>query len=119
MSNHKIGHLCEKAALLYLMLKGYLPVAMNVVTGRGTGAGEIDLIMRRGKTLVFVEVKKRSSYCRGVEAITGKNQMRVARASAVFLQRHPAYQGYDVRYDAVVCVPWQWPKHIKGAWRIL
>lgn len=119
MSNHKIGHLCEKWALFSLMIKGYLPVAMNVVTGRGTGAAEIDLIVRRGKTLVFVEVKKRPSYRIGTEAINIETQMRIVRASAAFIQRHPIYQGWNVRYDAVICVPWRWPIHLKAAWRVL
>ena len=119
VSHHKIGHLCEKWALLALMLKGYLPVGMNVITGRGTGAGEIDLIVRRGKTLVFVEVKKRSDYAKGVDAITIENQMRVVRASAAYLKRHPIYQKWQIRYDAVICRPWKWPTHIKDAWRIM
>lgn len=119
VSQHKIGHLCEKWALITLMLKGYLPVGINIVTGRGTGAGEIDLIVRRGKTLVFVEVKKRKTYAQGVDAITIENQMRIVRASAAYLKRYPIYQNYRVRYDAVICLPWRWPKHIKDAWRVM
>ncbi|MBR5130558.1 MAG: YraN family protein [Alphaproteobacteria bacterium] len=119
ISHHKIGHWCEKLALLALMLKGYLPVDTNVVTGRGTGAGEIDLIVRKGKTLIFVEVKKRTTYAKGVDAITIENQMRIVRASAAYLKRHPIYQKWRIRYDAVICLPWRWPKHIKDAWRIM
>jgi putative endonuclease len=58
-TNYKAGHRAEKIALLWLMLKGYRLVAKNFVVGRGTGAGEVDLIVKKGKTLVFVEVKKR------------------------------------------------------------
>lgn len=118
-SHNKIGHLYEKWALLSLILKGYMPIGSNVVTGRGTGAGEIDLIMRKGKTLIFIEVKKRKSYVKGLEAITIENQMRVVRASAAFLKRNPIFQSYRIRYDAVICVPWHWPKHLKDAWRVL
>ena len=53
------GYWAETAAMFYLLFKGYFPVARNVVAGRGTGAGEVDLIVRRGRLLVFVEVKKR------------------------------------------------------------
>lgn len=120
MGNHyKKGHLCEKWAMIALMLKGYIPIGLNVITKRGTGAGEIDLVMKKGKTLVFIEVKKRPSYTKGLEAITIDNQMRVVRASAAFLKNNPLFQSYHIRYDAVICVPWRWPKHLKDAWRVL
>lgn len=119
VSHHKIGHWCEKLALCSLLLKGYIPIGINVKNGRGTGAGEVDLIVRRGKTLVFVEVKKRPNVRMGLEAITIENQMRVVRASAAYLKKHPGWQGYKIRYDAVVCVPWRWPKHYPDAWRVL
>ncbi len=119
-TNHATGHFAEKIALIYLMLKGYTCVARNFVTGRGTGAGEIDLIVKRGKTLVFVEVKKRNTYGAALEAITIENQMRVARASAAFLKRFPQYQSYQIRYDAVIFSRHKrLPKHIRDAWRIL
>ncbi len=119
-SNHKTGHFAEKVALFYLLLRGYIPVARNFVVGRGTGAGEIDLIVKRGKTLVFVEVKKRATLGAALEAITIENQMRVARASAAFLKRYPQYQSYQMRYDAMLFSRrhW-WPKHMHDAWRIM
>ena len=119
VSQNKKGHWCEKWALLALMLKGYKPIALNVQTGRGTGAGEIDLIVCRGKTLIFVEVKKRKTYVKGLEAITLDNQIRVVRASAAYLKKHPEWQNYRVRYDAVICTPYRWPKHLPDAWRVL
>lgn len=119
MLDNKTGHLCETLALIFLMMKGYVPVAKNYVTGRGTGAGEVDLIVRRGKMLVFVEVKKRPSFTAGLHAITIENQTRVIRASAAFLARHPRYANMNVRYDAVILVPWKRPKHLQEAWRVL
>lgn len=84
-SNHARGHFAEKIACLYLMMKGWWPVKMNYVVGRGTGAGEVDLILVRGKTLIFVEVKYRPTLVQAMEAITVQNQIRVAKSSAVFL----------------------------------
>lgn len=117
--DNKTGHLCETIAMIFLMLKGYIPVAKNYVTGRGTGAGEVDLIMRRGKMLVFIEVKKRPSLTTGLQAITMENQMRVVRASSAFLARHKKHVMYAVRYDAVILSPWKTPYHLKDAWRVL
>ena len=109
--------MAEKVALLWLMLQGYWPVAMNFIVGRGTGAGEVDLIVRRGQTLVFVEVKKRPTEEKGRLAIHQKNQTRVTRTSEVFLARNPKYKNFNVRYDAVFISPKNFPKHLKNAWR--
>lgn len=118
-SSYARGHFAEKKAMLFLLLHGWWPVAMNYVVGRGTGAGEVDLICVRGKTIIFVEVKCRSTIRQAAEALTLKNQMRVAKSSAVFLKNHPKYQKFQVRYDAVLMAPKTWPKHVKGAWQIL
>lgn len=118
-SNHARGHLAEKLACAYLMCKGWWPVRCNFTVGRGTGAGEVDLIMARGRTLIFVEVKYRPTLVQAMEAITIQNQVRVARSSAVFLQRHPKYKSYQIRYDALLLAPHCWPRHIPNAWSIL
>ena len=118
-SNHARGHFAEKIACLYLMMKGWWPVKMNYVVGRGTGAGEVDLILVRGKTLVFVEVKYRPTLVQAMEAITVQNQIRVAKSSAVFLQKNPKYKDYQVRYDAVLLAPKKWPKHLQNAWSLM
>lgn len=117
--DYQTGHLCETLAMIWLMMKGYRPVAKNFVVGRGTGAGEIDLVMTKGRTLVFIEVKKRPTYADGLHAITMDTQMRIVRASAAFLKRYPTFSSYKVRYDAVIFSPWSWPKHLKDAWRVL
>lgn len=116
-TNYKIGHFAEKVALIWLMMRGYWPVAMNFMVGRGTGAGEVDLIVRRGKTLVFVEVKKRPTEERGRFAIHPKNQARIVRTSEVFLVRYPKYRNFNIRYDAVFISPKHFPRHLKNAWR--
>ena len=112
-TNYRAGHFAEKVALLWLMMRGYWPVAMNFIVGRGTGAGEVDLIVRRGKTLVFVEVKKRSTEEKGRLAIHPKNQARIVRTSEVFLARYPKYKNFSIRYDAVFISPQKFPKHLK------
>lgn len=118
-SNHARGHFAEKIACLYLMMKGWWPVKMNYVVGRGTGAGEVDLILVRGKTLIFVEVKYRPTLVQAMEAITVQNQIRVARSSAVFLQKNQKYKDYQVRYDAILLAPKKWPKHLQNAWSLM
>ena len=118
-TNYSTGHFAEKIALCFLCLKGYRPIAYNYTTGRGTGAGEIDLIVRHGHTLVFVEVKKRQNITTAGEAITHKNRQRVMRAAEVFLAKHPTYAKMDVRFDAVLFTHNFIPHHIPDAWRPL
>ena len=61
MAKLSSGRTAEFMALQYLRLKGYSLVACNYITGRGTGAGEVDLIVKNQTSLVFVEVKKRKN----------------------------------------------------------
>ncbi len=119
-TNYATGHFAETIASWYLRLKGYHFVARNFVVKRGTGAGEIDLIMTKGKTIVFVEVKKRRTYNLAAEAITIENQMRVVRSSAVFLKKQPQFNTYKMRYDAILFSSYHFlPRHILNAWRVL
>jgi len=117
-SNYKTGHFAEKIALIFLWFKGYHLVAMNYVTGKGTGASEIDLIVKKRKTLIFVEVKKRQDLITSAEAITHKAQQRIARAAEAFLSTHPQYQAYQIRFDAILFANNFFPHHIPDAWRL-
>ena len=101
VSHHKIGHLCEKWALIALMIKGYLPVGMNVVTGRGTGAGEIDLIVANKRYLVFVEVKLRRSadFARACEFVDARKQERLRTTASRYLSDHPT--DLQPRFDVI------------------
>jgi len=117
-TNYATGHFLEKIAALWLQCKGYRLLAKNITAGRGTGAGEIDLVMKKGQTLVFIEVKKRQDYVTAAEAITSKARQRIIRASEVFLQRHPQYNSCQIRYDAVLFFPHHLPCHLKDAWRL-
>jgi len=117
-SNYRTGHFAEKIALLWLMLKGYRPLHLNYVTGQGTGAGEVDLIVKKGQFIVFVEVKKRQNLTTAGEAITRKNRQRVTRSAEAFLRKNAAFQNKNIRFDAILFNNSFWPHHIKDAWRL-
>ena len=91
MNNYHAGHFAETIALAYLRLKGYHKIATNYITGKGTGAGEVDLIVYKNKTIIFVEVKKRSSIADAAYAISAKQQVRIRRAAEGFLSSFPQY----------------------------
>lgn len=116
MNNNKSGHIAEFMARCYIRIKGYRIVAKNYITGKGTHAGEIDFIAKRGKTLVFVEVKKRSSIENAAYAIKPIQQQRIRNAAQSFIGCNPQYQNYDIRFDAILIAFPCHIKHITNAW---
>ncbi len=118
MNNYKSGKWAEFLACCYLRLHGYSLVARNVIVGRGSTAGEIDIIARKHRCLIFIEVKKRQTLDKAAYAITAKQQQRITRGAQHFLQKHRQYQGFDLRFDAVlVKLPFSLC-HILNAWTI-
>jgi putative endonuclease len=114
---HAIGRGAEFAAAFLLRLKGYRVLARRYATGAGTGAGEVDLIARRGRTLAFVEVKARADLDRAAEAVRPEQRRRIVRAAESFLAHRPELRALEVRFDAVLVAPGRLPRHIPGAWR--
>lgn len=116
MNNNNSGKLAEFLARMLMRCKGYRIICGNYVTGKGTHAGEIDFIARRGKTIAFVEVKKRQNLEKAAYAISEQQKRRIINGAQAFLTKHPQYAGYDMRFDAVlVKLPFSL-KHIPNAW---
>lgn len=65
--------------------------------------GELDLVMRDGSTVVFVEVRYRADARQGgaLESVTAAKQRRLVHTAELWLQRHPAYAGKPARFDVV------------------
>ena len=109
------GDTAEFLARLFLRFKGYHILVANYVTGRGTHAGEIDIIALRGRTLVFVEVKKRSSIDKAAYALLTKQRQRIKRGAEAYLKRHPQYSKHNIRFDAILIQMPLTIKHIQNA----
>ena len=107
------GRRAELLAAWWLRLKGFRILAQD----QRTPVGEIDLVARRGRLLLFVEVKARPDDGRAREALRPAQQARIARAAAWFLSGRPDLQGLDSRYDVVLVTPWRRPRHLADAWR--
>lgn len=105
------GLSAETRAALALRLKGYRILARRF----RVPMGEIDLIARRGRLLVFVEVKARATVDAAVEAVTPRAIERIGRAATAFIGRHPAYLEFDRRFDMIAVLPRRWPHHIVNA----
>ena len=67
-----------------------------------TRFGEIDIIAREGKTIVFVEVKARLSddFGGAAAAVTGWKQRRIAAMAVDYLSRHRLHE-CPCRFDVV------------------
>ncbi len=107
------GRVAEALAALALAAKGYRVVRF----GYRVGPGQVDLIVRRGRVLAFVEVKARGDLEEAAESISSRQRERIMRAALVFLDRNRGFDGLDMRFDAVLIRPWAWPIHVPDAWR--
>ncbi len=112
------GMAAETLAALWLRLKLYRVLARGVKTGRGSGVGEVDIVARRGRVVVFVEVKARASLEQAADSLGAAQRRRIERGAAFFLAHRPDLAGCDVRFDAVLVVPGRLPRHIPDAWRM-
>ena len=93
------------------MAKGYRPLARNYAEA----GGEIDLVMRRGRTVAFVEVKIRATMASALEAVDEGKRRRVRQAARAWLARHPWAASLTLRADAVFLAPGEWPRHVPDA----
>ena len=68
-----------------------------------TRYGELDLVMRDGETLVFVEVRHRvrASHGDAVASITATKQTRLIQTAQLWLAAHPQHAHRPCRFDVV------------------
>ena len=97
INNNNAGLQAEKIAATFLINNGLSLVAQNY----HCRFGEIDLIMQEAETLVFVEVRLRSSNQFGgaAESITRHKQQKLIATAQHFLQTHP---NRPCRFDAIL-----------------
>ena len=106
------GRRGEGFAAWWLRLHGWRLMARRVKTPRG----EIDLVIRRGRTVAFVEVKWRATTAERDLAIDPWRLRRVAAAAEATAHRFAA-PGDTLRIDVLLLAPRHWPRHIVNAWR--
>ena len=100
LSRKQTGDAWELKARRWLEGKGLRFVAANV---RGRG-GEIELIMKDGQTIVFVEVRYRQSSRFGGAAasVTLAKQQKLLQTAHLWLARHNgSFDTVDCRFDVV------------------
>jgi putative endonuclease len=95
------GNHAERRAAWWYRLRGYRILDSNA----WAGGYELDLVVRRGRRLVFCEVKEKAGPAFGTpaEMVDAEKQRRVRRAAAAWLDTHPEHSGLTVSFD-VICV---------------
>ena len=70
---------------------------------RWLAGAELDLVVRRGRVLAFVEVKSKSGEGFGdpFEMVPPAKIARIQRAAELWLRLHPELEGLDVRFDVL------------------
>ena len=94
----RLGQLGERRAAWFYRVRGYSIVERNL----RLRAGEIDLVVRRGKTLVVAEVKTRQSLRAGEghDAVDAAKRARLVHLADQYLAQHPGEE-IELRYDVL------------------
>lgn len=107
MHIHTKGKLAESFARLYLLAKGY-----TAVPRRSRQIAQTDLLLRRGTTLVLVEVKYRTTELAAQHAISPNQIKRLTNQSRLLARHFPTY---SIRLDAVTVFPhWPFIRHVEN-----
>ena len=95
----------ERRARWHYRLRGYRILGTNV----WAGGYELDLIVRRGRTVVFCEVKGKTGdgYGDPLEMVGEEKLRRLYVAAESWLARNPAAAGLDYRFEVVAVRPGQ------------
>ena len=102
MNKRKTGSYYENLACEYLVENGAKIVSRNFRSRQG----EIDIVIRDGKYLSFVEVKYRTSSRFGEPeaAVNFKKQKNICRVSDFFRKRYGIGDDCAIRYDVVAII---------------
>jgi putative endonuclease len=97
------GRAAERRVARHYRLRGYRILARNV----RAGGVELDLVVRRGNRLVFVEVKAKegSGFGHPLEAVDGWKRDRLRRGAAAWLSANPALGRLRIGFEIVAVRP--------------
>ncbi len=93
-----LGKHGEDLAVIFLQKKGFTIIARNY----RQKTGEVDIIANDNGTLVFVEVKTRTSTLFGqpYESVTSKKQMQLTRIALDYMTRNKVLE-QEARFDVI------------------
>src|SRR5437764_13878490 len=91
------GRAAERRVAWHYRLRGYMILARNV----RAGGVELDLIVRRGRRLVFVEVKEKTGPSHGdpLEAVDERKRERLRRGAEAWLVANPELASLRIGFE--------------------
>jgi putative endonuclease len=107
----RTGLSAESRAAAYLIAKGFRILARRWKSP----VGEIDIVARRRKLLVFVEVKARERLDDAAWSVTDRQRARIVAAAEAWLAVNESVSFQDIRFDAMLVAPGRIPRHIPAA----
>jgi putative endonuclease len=93
------GKRAERRAEWWYRLRGYRVLGTN----EWVAGYELDLVVRRGRRLIFCEVKEKAGERFGdpAEMVDAEKQRRLRRAAEAWLARHSEAAGLVVSFDVI------------------
>lgn len=110
--NNFVGQGGEAAAGRFLQQQGYEILETNW----SCKIGEIDLIARRKRLIIFVEVKTSKTIASALQMIGQAQQRRIANAAQLWIRENAFGPTHLFRFDAILVGSDQKLQHIEGAW---
>lgn len=109
--SYYFGIIAEKFSAWYLRLCLY-----KILQHRfKTPFGEIDLIAKKNKQIIFIEIKARNNI-KNMDFISPRQQKRINKSAEYFILSHPKYKSYLIRFDAIYVSKYFFLKHLKNYW---
>lgn len=109
---HRTGLRAETKAVWFLRLKGWRVLHRRY----RSHYGEIDVIAKRGRQIIFVEVKARDAVEHALNALTEQQWRRIEASADYFMGREKRLAHCAWRFDAICITPKAWPKHFPAIW---
>ncbi|WP_292052205.1 MULTISPECIES: YraN family protein [unclassified Brevundimonas] len=107
---YRAGHRNEWLAAFYLMAKGYQILGFRLKTP----IAEIDVLARRGRHLVVIEVKSRQDINLAQLSLSPDQRDRLLRAGYHLCRSRPALGRLTPRLDLIALSPRRFPRHVRG-----
>jgi len=93
-----LGKKGEDIAVRFLQSNNYSIIMRNFFSS----FGEIDIISYKKDTLIFVEVKTRTSnFTNALNSVSFAKQQKMKATAEQFLNKHPEYENYATRFDVI------------------
>jgi len=99
IKNKALGKIGEDAASSYLSSSGYIIIEKNY----SCKLGEIDIIAKKGRDLVFIEVKTRTNLSYGYpeESVSRYKIKKIKNVAKFFIINNNSFSDFNYRFDVI------------------